>query len=155
MTERAWQVNGRPLRVRFDDGARLVDVLRAQGLTGTKEGCGEGECGACSVLVDGTLVVSCLALAAAQPDGARILTVEGLEDDPVGARIIDAFEDLHAVQCGYCTPGMLMAARALLGRDPHPDRAQVALAMSGNICRCTGYAAIVDAVLVAAGGEGG
>ena len=123
---------------------RLLDVLREElGHTGTKEGCGEGECGACSVLLDGKLVNSCL-VPALQARGADVLTIEGLDgkDDELQR----AFVEEGAVQCGFCIPGMVLAARALLQDNPHPDRGEIKHALAGNLCRCTGYERIFRAV---------
>jgi carbon-monoxide dehydrogenase small subunit len=116
-------------------------------LTGTKEGCGEGECGACSVLIDGQVVDSCL-VAAGQVDGCRVVTVEGLAS-PDGALspLQQAFVERGAAQCGICTPGMLLAARALLDDNPRPSEDEVRVGLAGNLCRCTGYTKIIDAVL--------
>ena len=126
--------------------ARLLDVLREDlRITGTKEGCGEGECGACTVLVDGRAVNSCL-IPAIQLQGATVRTVEGLARDARLHPIQEAFLKHGAAQCGICTPGFLMAAAELLAREPHPDRGQVREALAGNLCRCTGYQKIVDAV---------
>jgi carbon-monoxide dehydrogenase medium subunit len=129
----------------------LLELLRDQlGLTGTKDGCGEGDCGACTVIVDGQAVKSCLVLAA-QAHGSRITTVEGLSAPDGSLHPLQiAFAEAGAVQCGYCTPGMLMAARALLDAHPQPTPADVRAALSGNLCRCTGYAKIVAAVQEAA-----
>ena len=159
MIDRRWMVNGSAVSVAFEDGDRLLDVLRDRlGLVGTKEGCGEGECGACTVLIDGRLTLSCLTLGASLADGARILTVEGLAADPIGARLQRAFLEVGAVQCGYCTPGMLLAALALLESNPDPSSGEIRTALAGNLCRCTGYAMIVEAVRAAGNapaGEGG
>jgi len=145
--ERSWDLNGRDVDVAFEPHERLIDVLRLRlDLTGTKEGCGEGECGACTVVVDGRLVLSCMMLAAALPSGSRILTIEGLSSIASGARLQEAFLALGAVQCGYCTPGMLLAAHVLLETTPHPTREQIREAFSGNLCRCTGYEMIFEAV---------
>jgi aerobic carbon-monoxide dehydrogenase small subunit len=134
--------------------ARLLDVLReGLGLTGTKEGCGEGECGACSVLLDGRVVNSCL-VPAAQAQGAVVVTVEGLARDGAPAPLQAAFLKHNAAQCGFCTPGMLLAADDLLRRNAAPRDADVRAAIAGNLCRCTGYVKIVDAVREAAQ-EGG
>jgi aerobic carbon-monoxide dehydrogenase small subunit len=145
-------VNGKRRRVSAPETAFLVNVLRDNlNLTGTKYACGMGECGACTVLVDGEPVYSCLMLAA-ETEGHEITTIEGLGApgnlDPVQA----AFAELGGVQCGFCTPGMIVAARALLSDNPNPTEAEVREALSGNLCRCTGYTKIVDAVLAAAGG---
>lgn len=127
---------------------RLLDILRSyKGLTGTKEGCGEGECGACAVILDGRLVNSCM-VAAMQLHGSRVITVEGLGKAPDALQV--AFVEEGAVQCGFCTPGMVMASRALLARCPHPDRDQIKEGLAGNLCRCTGYEKIIKAVLRAA-----
>jgi len=117
-------------------------------LTGVKEGCNEGECGACTVLVDGQPVNSCLVLAA-ELDGKHVLTVEGLAGDGRLHPLQEAFIEAGAIQCGYCTPGMLMSGIAMLNRYPHPTREQIRKEMEGNICRCTGYTRIADAVLLA------
>jgi len=131
---------------------RLLDVLREDlGLTGSKEGCGEGECGACSVLMNGASVNSCL-IAAAQAQGARIVTVEGLAGSRRASRLQQAFIEFGGAQCGICTPGMLITATELLRRTPGrvPGDADVREALAGNLCRCTGYQKIVDAVRAAA-----
>jgi carbon-monoxide dehydrogenase small subunit len=128
---------------------RLLDVLREDlRLTGTKEGCGEGECGACSVLVNGELVNSCL-LPVAQAAGAAISTIEGVRIDGVLHRVQEAFADCGGAQCGICTPGMIMASLYLLSRVQDPSREEVREALAGNLCRCTGYQKIVDAVCAA------
>ena len=134
----------------------LIDLLREDlGLTGTKVGCGEGECGACTVLLNGKAVCSCLLLAV-EADGARITTIEGLAEGVRLHPLQDAFIQEGAAQCGYCTPGMILAAKALLDENPHPSRAEIKMALAGNFCRCTGYAAIIRAVeAVAAGGDNG
>ena len=126
----------------------LREVLK---LTGTKEGCGEGECGACTVLVNGQNVNSCI-FPAIQADGAEILTIEGVEADGELSRIQQSFLTHGAVQCGFCTPGMVLSAKALLDENPHPTEAEIRHAMAGNLCRCTGYQAIVEAIQ-AAGAE--
>jgi carbon-monoxide dehydrogenase small subunit len=126
--------------------ARLLDVLRdGLGLVGTKEGCGEGECGACSVIMDGKLVNSCL-VPAVQAQGARILTIEGLAQGGSLTPLQQAFVTCNGAQCGFCTPGMVLAAADLLGRCPDPSEAEIREGLAGNICRCTGYVKIVDAV---------
>ncbi len=145
-------VNGAKRRVSAPPMKRLLDVLREEcGLTGTKEGCGEGECGACTVLLDGRAVNACL-VPAVQADGARILTVEGLAKGPRLSVLQQAFLDFGGAQCGICTPGMLITSVELLdrakGRVPSED--EVREALSGNLCRCTGYQKIVDAVRAAA-----
>lgn len=144
---RNFEINGQVRAVEFDSSMRLLDVIRdVVGLTGTKESCGEGECGACSVIVDGELRLSCLTLAGTLPDGSRILTIEGLEDYELGRRLQGSFVEHGAIQCGFCTPGMLMAAYALLSVNPESDEDEIRTAMSGNLCRCTGYQMIVEAV---------
>jgi len=143
-------VNGKARRVSARADAFLLEVLRDKlALTGAKNGCGMGECGACTVLLDGAAVCSCLTLAI-ETQGHEITTIEGLakpgELDPVQ----EAFATAGGVQCGFCTPGMVLAARALLNENPNPAEAEVRLALSGNLCRCTGYGKIVEAVLNAA-----
>ena len=140
------QVNGVERTVETHPMARLLDVLReGLRLTGTKEGCGEGECGACTVLLEGRVVNACL-IPAAQAQGAEVVTVEGLARGEELAPIQDAFLTHNGAQCGFCTPGMLLAAHDLLRRCPDPDRDQVREGLAGNLCRCTGYSKIVDAV---------
>lgn len=144
-------LNGHQVDVHAMPMTRLIDVLREHlRMTGTKEGCGEGECGACTILVDGRPVNSCL-IPVVQADGATITTVEGIEQDGRLDPIQDAFVKYGAAQCGICTPGFIVAARALLDRDPHPSRATVREALAGNLCRCTGYQKIIDAVVSALG----
>ena len=142
-------INGRRTPLEGHPMARLLDVLRASGLTGTKEGCGEGECGACAVLLDGALVNSCLTpLAHAQ--GAAITTIEGVASDETLHAIQSSFLECGGAQCGICTPGMVLAAHQLLARHPDPTEEQVRAALAGNLCRCTGYMRIFAAVLDAA-----
>ncbi len=144
-------LNGRPQEVECPPDRRVVDLLRRDlGLTGTKEGCGAGECGACTVLVDGVSRLSCLMLAA-QLQGRSITTIEGLAREDRLHPLQRAFVEEGAVQCGFCTPGMVLAAVDLLARRPHPDREEIRRGLSGNLCRCTGYQKIVDAVETAAG----
>ena len=129
----------------------LLEVLRDElDLTGAKEGCGEGVCGSCTVLMDGMPIRACLTLAL-EAEGRKITTVEGLADGETLDPLQHAFIDRGAVQCGFCTPGMLMSAKAMLNKNPHPDEEQIRKSLSGNICRCTGYAKIVEAVSAAAG----
>lgn len=143
-------LNGAPVRLDIDPSLRLLDVLRdTLGLTGTKEGCGEGECGACTVIVDGLAVDSCLTMAM-QVRGKQVLTVEGLEKNGELDALQQAFIQQGAVQCGYCTPGMLMSSKALLMRIAHPTEEEIRSALAGNLCRCTGYLKIVNAVKAAA-----
>ena len=143
-------VNQESVDLLADDYKTLLEVLREDlGLTGTKHGCELGECGACSVLVDGEPVLSCLMLAV-ECEGRRIETVEGLASNGRLHPLQECFADLGAAQCGYCTPAMLMTAKALLEREPHPSRDQIREALSGNLCRCTGYLQIIEAVEAAA-----
>lgn len=143
-------VNGERRALMVDPACRALDILRGDlGLTGTKDGCGVGECGACTVVVGDLAVNACLT-PAMQLNGTDVLTVEGLADTRVGAALQDAFLACGAVQCGFCTPGMLLSAYALLVRDPSPDEAAIRRALAGNLCRCTGYQPIVEAVLQAA-----
>ena len=144
------RVNGEARTVAAEPHHTLLEVLREElGLTGTKHGCELGECGTCTVLVDGAPVLSCLALPA-DLEGRAIATVEGMADGSRLHPLQQAFAELGAAQCGYCTPGMLMAAKALLDKNGHPTRAEIAQAISGNLCRCTGYTAIYEAVEKAA-----
>ena len=147
--ELSFTLNGAPVCLTTEPGRRVLDLLREEfGLTAAKEGCGLGECGACSVLVDGELKLSCLLLAA-QLAGRSVVTAEGLGTPDAPHPIQAAFADCGAVQCGYCTPGMTLATYALLDKNPDPDRGAARVALSGNLCRCTGYVKIVDAVLAA------
>jgi carbon-monoxide dehydrogenase small subunit len=140
-------VNGVLQERQVEPRTTLVDFLRDQlGLTGTHVGCEHGICGACSVILDGDPVRSCL-MFAVQADGSAVTTVEGLAPQRGAlSKIQDAFCEAHALQCGYCTPGMLVACHALVAQNPHPDEAEIREAIGGNICRCTGYQQIVDAV---------
>jgi carbon-monoxide dehydrogenase small subunit len=143
-------LNGKEVHIIADPLKRLLDVLREDFvLTGPKEGCGEGECGACSVLMDGRLVNSCLA-AVGTVEGKRITTIEGLRGTKRFAVLEKAFTDAGAVQCGFCTPGMIMAAHALLSANPAPNEDEIKEAISGNLCRCTGYGMIINAINLAA-----
>ena len=143
-------VNGNSRQLQVPSMRRLVDVLREDlGLTGTKEGCGEGECGACTVLLDGQPVNACL-VPAVQLQGRAVETIEGLEQGGELHGVQQAFIDQGAVQCGFCTPGMVLSSVALLRANPHPDRTEIRRGLVGNICRCTGYHKIVDAVQAAA-----
>jgi len=139
-------VNGRAYTVGISPNQTLLDVLRdTLGLTGTKRGCEIGECGACTVLLDGVAVNSCLVLAP-QVEGRQITTVEGLADGENLAPLQEAFLDQEAVHCGFCTPGMLMSAKDLLDHNPSPTEQDIRVAISGNLCRCTGYVQIVEAI---------
>ena len=139
-------LNGEEVDVSFAPYKTLLEVLREDlGLTGTKHGCELGECGACAVLLDGKPVLSCLVLVL-ECSGRQVLTVEGLSGDGRLHPLQDAFADLGAAQCGYCTPGILVTAKALLDANPHPSREQIREALSGNLCRCTGYLQIFEAV---------
>jgi len=143
-------VNGERVDVDVWPGESLLTTLRDRlGLPGSKNACEQGECGSCSVLLDGTLVCSCLVLAA-QADGHEVVTVEGLAEDGVLHPVQDAFAETGAVQCGFCTPGFVVAAVDLLRRSPSPTDDEIREALSGNLCRCTGYQKILDAVRLAA-----
>ncbi len=143
-------VNGKPYEIAIEPHMLLIEVLREElGLTGTKYSCGIGHCGACTVLVDGIPILSCLTLAATVKD-KNITTIEGLAKGTELHPLQRAFIDYGAIQCGYCTPGMILSAKALLDRNPAPGEADVKQALSGNLCRCTGYVKIVAAVLAAA-----
>ena len=147
------EVNGEVVEREVPARRLLVHFLRDDlGLTGTHIGCDTGNCGACTVHSDGVAIKSCMMLAA-QADGARITTVEGLAPDGELTALQRSFSEHHALQCGYCTPGMLMSATALLSQTPHPTEAEVRVALQGNICRCTGYVNIVQAVMAAGGAK--
>jgi aerobic carbon-monoxide dehydrogenase small subunit len=144
--EIALKVNGRSVSVYAHPMERLLDVLRHElGLTGTKEGCGEGECGSCSVLLDGTLVNSCL-VPVLQAAGSEVTTIEGLSTDGRLHALQQAFLECGGAQCGICTPGMILAACQLLEKMPHPNVEEIQEGLSGNLCRCTGYTQILEAV---------
>jgi len=146
-------VNGVLHEVAVEPRRTLLELLRDDlGLTGTKKGCGIGDCGTCTVLLDGVATFSCLTLAI-QADGRNVETVEGLAENGKPNRLQQAFIDHGAIQCGYCTPGMLMTSTELLRRNPHPDEGEIRKAISGNLCRCTGYQKIVEAIQAAAGEE--
>ena len=146
MLNLTFTVNGKEFQLQVDDSLRLIDILRDHlNLTGTKEGCGIGECGACTVIMNGDAVCSCLVLAA-HLESAEIETVESLEQGNMLSRLQQAFLEYGAIQCGICTPGMLMSAKALLDRNPHPTEDQIKNALEGNLCRCTGYVPIMEAV---------
>jgi carbon-monoxide dehydrogenase small subunit len=151
------RVNGEERRVQAYPMARLLDALREEmHLTGTKEGCGEGECGACSILLDGEIVNSCL-VPAVDAEGTNIRTIEGIASGSQLSAVQAAFLECGGAQCGICTPGMVMAATALLARWPHPNEAEIREGLAGNLCRCTGYQKIFAAVVRACelGGETG
>lgn len=142
-------LNEKETEIEIEPDRRVIDLLREEcGLTGSKECCGAGECGACTILVDGESRLSCLMLAA-QLEGREVITIEGLAKDGCFHVVQQAFVDYGAVQCGFCTPGMILAAVDLLRRNPTPSREQIREGISGNICRCTGYQKIVDAVYFA------
>jgi aerobic carbon-monoxide dehydrogenase small subunit len=143
------EINGRPMSLEAYPMARLLEVLREQsGLTGTKEGCGEGECGACAVELDGALVNSCL-VPALQASGAKIRTIEGVATGERLHSVQQAFLTHGGAQCGICTPGMILAAVNLLERHPRPSEAQIREGLAGNLCRCTGYTKIFESVVAA------
>ena len=151
IVRRTWKVNGQTVRVRAPAGRRLLDVLREDlGLIGSKESCGEGDCGACTVLVDGEPVVSCILPVGQLADGTEILTVEGIEKKRIGRLVQAAFIEVGAVQCGFCIPGMIVSSYALLAKNPKPSTRAIREALAGNLCRCTGYAKIIAAVKLAA-----
>ena len=148
--QRTLRVNGETHEVSFLPHKTLLEVLREDmGLIGTKHGCELGECGTCTVLVDGRPILSCLALGL-EMDGREITTVEGMSDGPHLAPLQDFFADLGAAQCGYCTPGFLLAADELLNKNAQPSREEIREALAGNLCRCTGYIKIYEAVELAA-----
>lgn len=150
MKEISMTINGEVYKATVNPAMRLLDLLRdVFRLTGTKEGCAEGECGACTVIMDGETVNTCLVLAG-QADGHELITIEGAQDDKVMSLIQSAFIEAGAVQCGFCTPGMILSAKVLLMKNPHPSPREIKEAISGNLCRCTGYTKIVSAVKMAA-----
>ena len=145
-------INRKEYSLEVGTNETLVEVLRERlRLTGTKIGCNRGECGACTVLIDGEAVLSCLTLAI-ECEGKEILTIEGLEDPKTGELdpIQEAFVENFGIQCGFCTPGMVMSAKALLGKNPNPSEEEVKEGIQGNLCRCTGYTQIVESILAAA-----
>jgi carbon-monoxide dehydrogenase small subunit len=148
-------VNGMPHETLIESTTTLLELLRDQmGLTGTKQGCSaSGNCGACTVLVDGRPILSCLTLAA-RVKGREITTIEGVAEGGRLHPLQEAFIEKGAVQCGYCSPGMILSAKALLDENPHPDMREVKEGLAGNLCRCTGYVKIIEAVLAAAGNSG-
>ena len=139
-------VNGKGVTLKVEPGEMLVDVLRERlGLTGTKAGCREGECGVCSVIMNGKLTAACL-VPIKKADGAKILTIEGLEENGELDAVQKHFIENGAIQCGFCTPAMVLAGKALLDKNPRPTREEIELAISGILCRCTGYQKIVKAI---------
>lgn len=143
-------VNGKQVTVTVRDTTTLLEILREHlGLTGTKEGCGKGECGACTVLMNGKAVNSCLVLVP-QIEGQEVVTIEGLNSDSQGKLLQESFVSEGAVQCGFCTPGMIVSSKALLMKNENPTREEIREGLSGNLCRCTGYTKIIDAVEKAA-----
>jgi carbon-monoxide dehydrogenase small subunit len=144
-----FKLNGESVEENVADDERALDFLRRIGMKSVKEGCGEGECGACTIIVNGKNVVSCLMLAA-ELDETDVLTTEGLSKDGVLDPIQESFADIGAVQCGFCTPGMEMSAKALLIKNPKPSEEDIKKGLEGNLCRCTGYFKIIEAVKKAA-----
>jgi aerobic-type carbon monoxide dehydrogenase small subunit (CoxS/CutS family) len=145
-----FDLNGKSVTAETVSTMTLLDLLRVQlGVTSVKKGCEQGECGACTVLLDGLPVTSCLVLAP-QVEGRHVTTVEGLAENPLMRGLRDAFMENGAVQCGYCTPGMLLSSYALLRDNPHPSEEEVRIGIEGNICRCTGYVKIIESILDAA-----
>lgn len=141
-----FRLNGEVARIDAAGGERFIDLLRGRlDLTGTKEGCGKGECGACTILLDGEPVCSCLLLAS-QVIGREVYTIEGMGGDRLSRVVLDSFEETGAVQCGFCSPGMILSAVALLKKEKRPSRDEMQRALAGNLCRCTGYKKIFDAV---------
>ncbi len=148
-----FRVNGRARSAMIEPRTSLLDVIREDlGLTGAKEGCGKGECGACTVIMDGDAVPSCLVLAAGV-EGKEITTIEGIADNGRLHPLQEAFVRYHASQCGFCSPGMILTAKAFLDRNPGPSEAQVRDVMMSNLCRCTGYEKIIEAIMAVANGE--
>lgn len=146
----SFTLNDKRVSPDVDPMARLLDVLRSEfGLTGVKEGCGEGECGACSILLDGRLANSCLILMGAVAERS-VQTVEALAQTPVGRVVVDSIVETGGVQCGFCTPGFVVAAEALLRDNPAPTEDEITQGLSGNLCRCTGYRQIFEAIRIAA-----
>jgi len=146
----SFKVNGKNITVEASDTTTLLEVLRDHlGLTGTKEGCGKGECGACTVLLNGKAVNSCI-IFVPQVEGQEVITIEGLNADPESKHIQEAFIDEGAVQCGFCTPGMVVSSKALLIKKKNPSKEDIREGLSGNLCRCTGYTKIINAVEEAA-----
>lgn len=155
MKKQIWlKVNGSEYDLLIKPHWTLIDVLRDEiGLTGTKKGCGKGECGACTVIMDGKAILSCLVLAI-QAQGKEIFTIEGLSQEGQLDPLQEAFVKYGAIQCGFCTPGMILTSRVLLDKNPHPTEEEIKRALSGNLCRCTGYVKIIEAVRNASTAEG-
>ena len=148
-----FKVNGRDRTAYIEPKTSLLDVIREDlGLIGAKEGCGKGECGACTVIMDGDAVPSCLVLAAGL-DGKEIITIEGIGENGRLHPLQEAFVKYHASQCGFCSPGMILTAKAFLDRNPNPSEAEVRDVMMSNLCRCTGYEKIIEAIMAVAKGE--
>ena len=142
----SFELNGRDVTVETRPNQTLVDLLRDElGITSVKKGCEQGECGACTLMVDGVAVTSCIVLAP-QVEGRKVTTLEGLEDDPLMEKLRTAYVENGAVQCGFCTPGMLISSYALLKVNPKPTQEEVKIGIEGNICRCTGYTKIIAAI---------
>jgi len=149
MTKIKFTLNGKIVEIESELNRRLLDVIREDfSLKGAKEGCGEGECGACAVLLNGRIVNSCC-VPLANVDGQDVQTIEGFSKTKAYAVIKQAFEDAGAVQCGFCTPGMIIATQSLLGMNPHPSEEEIKIGLSGNLCRCTGYQLIIKAIQAA------
>lgn len=147
MMKKKLSINGKVVTIDADPLLRLLDVLREDvGLTGTKEGCGEGECGACSIIIDGKAVNSCLVLFGQLEDGDEIVTIEGLAKGGKLGRLQESFVKKGAVHCGMCIPGMLISGAALLNKNPNPTDDEIKDAIAGNLCRCTGYGKIIEAI---------
>ncbi len=145
----SFNLNFEDVTIEINPNRRLIDMLREDfKLTSVKEGCSEGECGACTVIVDGNAVTSCISLAP-QVDGCSVITLEGLSKNGELDKLQQSFLDAGAVQCGFCTPGMILSAKALFMKNPKPTKEEIKKAMSGNICRCTGYTKIIEAVEIA------
>ena len=153
MVEVTFRVNGRARTVSVEPGSTLLDVIREDlRLTGAKEGCGKGECGACTVILDGDAVPSCL-VPAASVDGKEIFTIEGIEENGKLHPLQTAFVKYHAIQCGFCTPGMVLTAKAYLDKNPNPSEEEIRDIMMSNLCRCTGYEKIIEAIMAVVKGD--